>query len=46
VGAKSVTDGAVVAATLMLLLVVVLLSPVVVLAGATLGFMAASGLWH
>jgi hypothetical protein len=30
----------------LLLVVVVLLSPVIVVAGATLGFVMASGLWH
>ena len=30
----------------LLLLVVLVLSPVVVVAGATIGFMVASGLWH
>jgi hypothetical protein len=29
-----------------LVVVAVLLSPVIVVAGATLGFMMASGLWH
>ena len=43
-GTQPVSAGILVVASL--LLVVVLLSPVIVVAGATLGFMVASGLWH